>query len=67
MTLAAVAGTALFAGNIFAIPLTDFRAALVDIRDQFLIIPERLQFLLPFFTDFDKTGPVIIPDIETYF
>jgi len=32
MTLAAVAGTTLFAGNIKAIPLTDFKTALIDFR-----------------------------------
>jgi hypothetical protein len=43
MTLAAVAGTTFFAGNIFPIPLTDFITELIDFSDQFLIIPERLQ------------------------
>jgi len=57
MTLAAVAGAAFFAGHILAISLTDFKAALIDFSDQMLIISEYAQFPLPFFTDFDKTGP----------
>ena len=67
MTLAAVAGAAFFAGDILAIPLTDFIAKLIDFSDQLLIISECLQLLLPLFTEFDKRRPVIIPDIETYF
>jgi hypothetical protein len=58
MTLAAVAGAAFFTGDILAIPLTDVIAQMIDLRDQLLIISERLQFSLLFFTDFDKTGPV---------
>jgi hypothetical protein len=40
MPLAAVAGTALFAGNIFAIPLTDLITEPIDFSFQILIVPK---------------------------
>jgi hypothetical protein len=58
MTLAAVAGTTFFAGNIFPVPLTDFITELINLGDQLLIVPERLQMQIPLITDFDKMPPV---------
>jgi len=51
MALAAVAGATFFTANIFRVPLPDFITELIDFADQFLIVPERLQFIVPFLAD----------------
>lgn len=58
MTLATVAGTTFFAGNIFPVPLANFVTELINFSNQFLIIPKHLQSQIPFITDFDKLRPI---------
>jgi len=52
MARAAGAGAAFFAGDMWAIPLANVIAELIDFSDQLLIISERLQFRLPFLDGF---------------
>ena len=66
MTLAAVAGAALFTRNIQTIPLTDFKAELIDFSDQFLIISEHMQFLFPFLLFLTKRQRFIIHKVREY-
>ena len=48
MTLAAVAGTTFFAGNILTICSPNFKTAPIDLSNKFLIVPDYLQPQRPF-------------------